>query len=210
MLKLQNLTKVFGDQVILEEANLTIEKNKITVLVGKSGEGKTTLFRMIMGLENDYEGNITVSKESQVGMVFQKFELYPHLTVLKNLTLPQRVVKKRSKNEAYETAVRVLEELGIKYLIDKTISSLSGGEAQRLAIARTLVMDNNIILLDEPTSALDQENTQNLIQLLSKLSQTKTLLIITHDIEFAKEVADFTYIIKDNKIIKHSLSGMLL
>lgn len=206
MLKIQNVTKRFGNQVLLDEVNLVVEENRITVLVGKSGEGKTTLFRMIMGLETEYEGQIILSDNTQVGMVFQKYELYPHLTVLKNLTLPQIVVKKRSKVEAFDIAVKILEELGIKYLIDKTIASLSGGEAQRLAIARTLVMDNNIILLDEPTSALDQENTKNLVELLSNLSQTKTILIITHDIEFAKEVAEFTYAIKGKKIIKHSFS----
>jgi len=204
MLELRNVTKAFGEQVLLEEANLIVEENKVTVLVGKSGEGKTTLFRMIMGLENDYKGQINLSEKSHVGMVFQKYELYPHLTVLNNLVLPQRVVKKTSKAEAYKKSVKILEELGIKYLIDKTIASLSGGEAQRLAIARTLVMDNNIILLDEPTSSLDQENTRNLIELLSNLAKSKTFLIITHDIEFAKEVADFTYAIKDMKIIKHS------
>jgi len=206
MLEIKNVTKFFGDQVLLENANLELKENKVTVLVGKSGEGKTTLFRMIMGLENEYQGKINIDDNSHVGMVFQKYELYPHLSVINNLVLPQRVVKKTSKKVAYDKSVKILEELGIIYLLDKTITSLSGGEAQRLAIARTLVMDNNIILLDEPTSALDQENTRILINLISNLVKSKTIFIITHDIEFAKEVADDTYAIEDKKIIKYSLS----
>jgi|LGOV01.1.fsa_nt_gb ABC-type polar amino acid transport system ATPase subunit len=205
MLEIREVTKSFGNQLLLEEVNLTVKENKITVLVGKSGEGKTTLFRMITGLDNDYDGQIILSDGSHVGMVYQKFELYPHLSVLNNLVLPQRVVKKASKDEAYKKTVKTLNQLGIMYLMDKTITSLSGGEAQRLAIARTLVMDSNIILLDEPTSALDQENTKNLIELLSRLAQSKTILIITHDIGFAREVADFTYSINNRKIVKHSL-----
>ena len=206
MLKIQKVSKSFGDQVLLDNVDMIVEKNQVTVLVGKSGEGKTTLFRMIMGLDTDYKGQIILSEESYVGMVFQKFELYPHLTVLSNLVLPQRVIKKISKRQAYNKSLKILEELDIKYLINKTISSLSGGEAQRLAIARTLVMDNNIILFDEPTSSLDQENTRNFIELLRGLVKTKTLLIITHDIEFAKEVADIIYAIKGKEIIKYSFS----
>lgn len=206
MLDIREVTKSFGDQIILENASLVVKENQITVLVGKSGEGKTTLFRMIMGLEKEYQGKIKISKDSHVGMVFQKYELYPHLSVLNNLILPQRVIKKTDKKTSFEKAKRILKELGIEYLMDKTITSLSGGEAQRLAIARTLVMDNKIILLDEPTSALDQENTRNLIELLSNLVQTKTILIITHDIEFARKVADNTYAIENKKIIKYSFN----
>jgi ABC-type polar amino acid transport system ATPase subunit len=206
MIEIENLCKNFNDQEIFNNMNLSLSKNKISVLVGKSGEGKSTLFRMIMGLEEIDSGYINIDETSKVGMVFQNYELYPHLSVLNNLVLPQKVINKVSKENAKQKAVEVLKTLGIEYLIKKTVTTLSGGESQRLAIARTLVMGNNVLLLDEPTSALDQENIENLISLLKKLSEETTLFIITHDLGFASKVGDVMYKIEDKKIVKYSLN----
>lgn len=205
MIEIKNLNKSFGEQIIFNQANLKLEENEISVFLGKSGEGKSTLFRIIMGLE-DYDSGEFNFNTNRFGMVFQNYELYPHLTVLNNLIVPQRVILKREKKEAKEKAIKILRELNIEEIIDKTVLSLSGGESQRLAIARTLVMDNTVLLMDEPTSALDQENVTKLIELLKILSKTTTILIITHDIMFAKDVADTIYKISENKIVKHSLN----
>ena len=205
MIELKNISKKFNNQIIFEQANLLLEENKISVLVGKSGEGKSTLFRMIMNLEKFDEGEIQSKEDIKIGMVFQNYELYPHLSVLNNLVLPQKIIQKRTRKAAITKATRIMKDLDIEYLLDKTITTLSGGECQRLAIARTLVMDNNVLLMDEPTSALDQENTDNLVQLLQKLVKTTTIFIITHDTLFAKKVADNIYKISNNKIVKHNL-----
>ena len=160
---------------------------------------------MIMNLEKFDEGEIQSKEDIKIGMVFQNYELYPHLSVLNNLVLPQKIIQKRTRKAAITKATRIMKDLDIEYLLDKTITTLSGGECQRLAIARTLVMDNNVLLMDEPTSALDQENTDNLVQLLQKLVKTTTIFIITHDTLFAKKVADNIYKISNNKIVKHNL-----
>jgi len=201
MIEVKNIKKSYGDRVVLNNVNLQFQKNNITVLLGKSGEGKTTLFRIIAGIEAQDEGQVVIDN-SKTTMVFQDNQLYPHLNVFNNLVLPQRVILKRNKKEATIVSENILKRLNIEYLKYSTVESLSGGEAQRVAIARALAMDKEIILFDEPTSALDRENTANLIGLLKNLKLDKTVLIITHDEEFSIGVADTIYRIECGEIKK--------
>lgn len=200
MIKLINISKAFKDKEILRDVNVSFKPNRVSVILGKSGEGKTTLFRIISELENSDSGSIEKDKLDSIGMVFQGNELYPHFNVLNNLLIPQRVVLKKDKKEATIRAMSVLSTLNISYLKDASIKSLSGGEAQRVAIARELVMERNIILFDEPTSALDKANIDGLVAIIKKLKEEKTILIITHDINFANDVSDYMYEIKEKKV----------
>lgn len=199
MLFLKDITKYFGKNKVLDEINCTFEEQKVSVIVGKSGEGKSTLFRIIQGIEKETSGTTNIKKED-CGMVFQDYQLYPHLSVLNNLVLPQRVVLKREKKEAIEYSNKILIDLKISHLSKASVSNISGGESQRVAIARTLVMDKKIILFDEPTSALDTENIDILIRIIGDLSKTKTILIITHDMSFAKRVGDTIFKMENKKL----------
>jgi polar amino acid transport system ATP-binding protein len=201
-MELVNVTKKFGENTVLKNINLIFKEQKITSIVGKSGAGKTTLMRMLAGLETETSGEIVIDKKSNIGMVFQDFQLYPHIKTMTNLVLPQRVVLKRSKKEALLRANDILLRLGLDEQKDQYPLSLSGGQRQRLAIARALVMDKNVLLFDEPTSALDQENIDQLISLLLKLKvQGTTIIIITHDQSFAKKVSDEIIQIADGQIV---------
>ncbi len=204
MLQLQNISKSYGEKEVLRDINITFLPGKITVIVGPSGEGKSTIFRLITALTTPNQGKIIRSDDASIGMVFQNNALYPHYDVLNNLVIPQRVVLKRSKAVSIQKAEEILETLNILDLKNKPISTLSGGEAQRVAIARSLVMDNNILLFDEPTSALDYENTRNLVQLLQSLKQNRTIVIITHDTLFAEEVQDEIYQLKNGILEKRN------
>jgi len=200
MIKIENLTKTYDKRVILNKVNIEMNPNQITVIVGKSGAGKTTLFRVLSGLEKQDSGTIHLGSNDKLGMVFQKNHLYPHIDVMNNLVIPQKVILKRKRADAINKAKYVLDELGITYLEKSRVSELSGGEAQRVAIARTLVMEKNIILLDEPTSALDRDNTEILIDILKTLKSEITFIIITHDTYFAEQVSDVIYTLKDGVI----------
>lgn len=201
MIKVENISKSYNDRLVLNNVNLQFQKNNITVLLGKSGEGKTTLFRIIAGIETQDEGQVLIDK-NKTTMVFQDNQLYPHLNVFNNLVVPQKVILERNKKEATRISEGILKRLNIEYLKYNTVESLSGGEAQRVAIARALAMDKDIILFDEPTSALDRENINNLIGLLKDLKRDKTILIITHDEEFSFKVADIMYRIENGEIKK--------
>jgi len=201
MILVENISKAYGDKLILKSINLQFKQNNITVLLGKSGEGKTTLFRIIAGIEDQDEGKVIIDS-TKTTMVFQDNQLYPHLNVFNNLMTPQRVILKRTKKEATIISDDILRRLNIEYLKYNTVESLSGGEAQRVAIARALAMDKDIILFDEPTSALDRENINILIGLLKDLKKDKTVLIITHDEEFSIGVADTIYRIENGEIKK--------
>jgi len=201
MILVENISKAYGDKLILKSINLQFKQNNITVLLGKSGEGKTTLFRIIAGIEDQDEGKVIIDS-TKTTMVFQDNQLYPHLNVVNNLMTPQRVILKRTKKEATIISDDILKRLNIEYLKYNTVESLSGGEAQRVAIARALAMDKDIILFDEPTSALDRENINILIGLLKDLKKDKTVLIITHDEEFSIGVADTIYRIENGEIKK--------
>lgn len=201
MIEIKDISKHFDDKLVLDNVSVQFQTNSISVILGKSGEGKSTLFRIMSGLERKDSGFLNYDM-NDIGMVFQDYQLYPHLNVQNNLVLPQRLVLKKSKNAAKKIASDTLKLLNIEYLKNSKISSLSGGESQRVAIARTLVMNKSIILFDEPTSALDKENIDNLTELLKSLKKDKTILIITHDSLFAKAVSDDIYIIQNGTLKK--------
>lgn len=207
MIEIKNLKKTFNENQVLCNINASFLKNEVSVIVGKSGEGKTTLFRIIANLDTQDTGEIKMNEENQVGLVFQSNQLFPHLSVIRNLVLPLRKILKLSKEVSKVRAIETLKLLGIEALRDQYSSNLSGGEAQRVAIARALVMNQNILLLDEPTSALDSENVDNLINLIAQLKEAgKTIIIITHDIVFGNKVADTVFILSNGELKRAVIS----
>ncbi len=201
MLELKNISKRFKDRQILSNFNLTVEENKILAIVGPSGGGKTTLLRMLAGLEKIDSGEIIYNGESLLidelekrnllGFVFQDFQLFPHLTVLENLVLSPIKTMNMSKEEAEQKALLLLEKLGLSKQINSYSSSLSGGQKQRVALARAMMINPKIIGYDEPTSALDPElrlEVEKLILQNKELGSTQ--IVVTHDLQFAENIAD--------------------
>lgn len=202
MLRVANLKKSFGGRQILDDVNFTVEDGNILTIVGPSGAGKTTLLRCITGLEAADSGTFTIdgkefnpqdltSADNVMGVVFQDFNLFPHLSVLENLTLAPTLVLKQERDTAEKKARELLEQLGLKGKEQLYPYQLSGGQKQRVAIARALAMQPKILCYDEPTSALDpnlRDEVANLI--LSLKAQGVTQLVVTHDMEFAKKIAD--------------------
>ena len=201
MLELKNISKRFKDRQILSNFNLTVEENKILAIVGPSGGGKTTLLRMLAGLEKIDSGEIIYNGESLpidelekrnlLGFVFQDFQLFPHLTVLENLVLSPIKTMNMSKEEAEQKALLLLEKLGLSKQINSYSNSLSGGQKQRVALARAMMINPKIIGYDEPTSALDPElrlEVEKLILQNKKLGITQ--IVVTHDLQFAENIAD--------------------
>ena len=201
MIKIKNLKKSFGDLKVLRGIDLNISEREVVVIIGPSGSGKSTLLRCINFLEIPTEGTIEVdgikmdSDENinkvreEVGMVFQKFNLFPHMTVLDNITLAPMKVRKISREKAEITAQELLERVGLG---DKSFSypnQLSGGQQQRVAIARALAMNPKVMLFDEPTSALDPEMVGEVLDVMKKLAESgMTMVIVTHEMGFAREV----------------------
>lgn len=201
MLELKNISKKFKDRQILENFNLTVEKNKILAIVGPSGGGKTTLLRMLAGLEKIDSGEIIYNGESLpidelekrnlLGFVFQDFQLFPHLTVLENLVLSPIKTMNMSKNDAEEKALTLLNKLGLDKQVNSYPISLSGGQKQRVALARAMMIDPKIIGYDEPTSALDPELRLEVEKLILKNRELGiTQIVVTHDLQFAENIAD--------------------
>ena len=204
MIVVEDLNKWFGDFHVLRGITTTIKEQEVVVVIGPSGSGKSTFIRCINHLEQHQSGRIIVDGvelthdlrniekiRSDVGIVFQQFNLFPHLTVTQNLTLAQIWVRKRTKTEAEETARRLLERVGIPEQADKYPGQLSGGQQQRVAIARALAMDPKIMLFDEPTSALDPEMIKEVLDVMKELARSgMTMIVVTHEMGFAKEVAD--------------------
>ena len=201
MLELKNISKRFKDRQILSNFNLTVEENKILAIVGPSGGGKTTLLRMLAGLEKIDSGEIIYNGESLpidelekrnlLGFVFQDFQLFPHLTVLENLVLSPIKTMNMSKEEAEQKASLLLEKLGLSKQINSYSNSLSGGQKQRVALARAMMINPKIIGYDEPTSALDPElrfEVEKLILQNKELGITQ--IVVTHDLQFAENIAD--------------------
>ena len=201
MLELKNISKKFKDRQILSDFNLTVEKNKILAIVGPSGGGKTTLLRMLAGLEKIDSGEIIYNGESLpidelekrnlLGFVFQDFQLFPHLSVLDNLTLSSVKTMGMKQEEAKKKAHGLLEQLGLAGHADAYPFSLSGGQKQRVALARAMMIDPEIIGYDEPTSALDPElrlEVEKLILQNRELGMTQ--IVVTHDLQFAENIAD--------------------
>ena len=201
MLELKNISKKFKDRQILSDFNLTVEENKILAIVGPSGGGKTTLLRMLAGLEKIDSGEIIYNGESLpidelekrnlLGFVFQDFQLFPHLTVLENLVLSPIKTMNMAKNDAEKKAIELLEKLGLEKQINNYPISLSGGQKQRVALARAMMIDPKIIGYDEPTSALDPELRLEVEKLILKNRELGiTQIVVTHDLQFAENIAD--------------------
>ena len=201
MLELKNISKKFKDRQILENFNLTVEENKILAIVGPSGGGKTTLLRMLAGLEKIDSGEIIYNGESLpiyelekrnlLGFVFQDFQLFPHLTVLENLVLSPINTMNMSKNDAEDKAITLLNKLGLEKQVNNYPVSLSGGQKQRVALARAMMIEPKIIGYDEPTSALDPELRLEVEKLILQNRELGiTQIVVTHDLQFAENIAD--------------------
>jgi putative glutamine transport system ATP-binding protein len=215
MIKLKNIVKNFGDVHVLKNVNLTVKEGEKLVVIGPSGSGKSTLIRCMNYLEEPTAGNVIVDEydlsnkknlmkvRQSTAMVFQQFNLYPHMTVLENLTLAPMKLQSVSKKDAEESGMKYLEKVGLKEKADSYPSQLSGGQQQRVAIARALNMHPKIMLFDEPTSALDPEMIQEVLDVLVGLSKENiTMVVVTHEMGFAKQVADRIVFMDQGEIIE--------
>ena len=216
IIKIESMNKWFGDFQVLKDINLEVEKNKKIVVCGPSGSGKSTLIRCINRLEEHQKGTIIVDGteltentknieaiRAEVGMVFQQFNLFPHLSILDNCTLAPIWVKKMPKKNAEELAMKQLEQVQIADQAQKFPGQLSGGQQQRCAIARALCMEPKIMLFDEPTSALDPEMIKEVLDAMVNLAKAgMTMIVVTHEMGFAKEVADEVIFMDEGMIVE--------
>ena len=216
IIKIEGMNKWFGDFQVLKDIDLEVEKNKKIVVCGPSGSGKSTLIRCINRLEEHQKGTITVDGteltentknieaiRAEVGMVFQQFNLFPHLSILDNCTLAPIWVKKMPKKDAEELAMKQLEQVQIADQAQKFPGQLSGGQQQRCAIARALCMEPKIMLFDEPTSALDPEMIKEVLDAMVNLAKAgMTMIVVTHEMGFAKEVADEVIFMDEGMIVE--------
>ena len=218
MIKVVNLKKQFGDNVVLKDISVTVTPGEAISVIGPSGSGKSTFLRCINGLEEITDGHIYVDEldiadpkvnidtlRERVGMVFQSFNLFPHLSVTDNITLAPITLNKMSKADANKKALELLKKVGLEDKAEVFASSLSGGQKQRVAIARALAMDPEAILFDEPTSALDPEMVGEVLQVMKDLaSEGMTMIVVTHEMGFAKEVCDRVIFMADGEIVEES------
>ena len=218
IIQINNMNKWFGDFQVLKNINLDVEKNKKIVVCGPSGSGKSTLIRCINRLEEHQEGSIIVDGtelteetknieqiRAEVGMVFQQFNLFPHLSILDNCTLAPIWVKKMPKKDAEALALKHLEKVQIADQAYKYPGQLSGGQQQRCAIARALCMEPKIMLFDEPTSALDPEMIKEVLDAMVNLAKAgMTMIVVTHEMGFAKEVADEVIFMDEGMIVEQA------
>jgi len=218
IIEIKNLNKWYGDFHVLKDINMNVKKGEIVVVCGPSGSGKSTLIRCINYLEQFQEGSIVVDGtevtddvkkikaiREDVAMVFQHFNLFPHLTILDNLTLAPIWVKKTPKKEAIETAMKYLERVGIADQAKKYPNQLSGGQQQRVAIARSLCKNPTIMLFDEPTSALDPEMVAEVLDVMIELAREgRTMICVTHEMGFAKKVADRVVFMESGQIVEEN------
>ena len=218
IIQIKEMNKWFGDFQVLKNINLNVEKNKKIVVCGPSGSGKSTLIRCINRLEEHQEGSIIVDGtelteetknieqiRAEVGMVFQQFNLFPHLSILDNCTLAPIWVKKMPKKDAEELAHKHLEKVQISDQAYKYPGQLSGGQQQRCAIARALCMEPKIMLFDEPTSALDPEMIKEVLDAMVNLAKAgMTMIVVTHEMGFAKEVADEVIFMDEGMIVEQA------
>ncbi|OPJ62213.1 amino acid ABC transporter ATP-binding protein [Clostridium chromiireducens] len=199
----KNLKKHYGQLEVLKDISVDVTEGEVLCIIGPSGSGKSTLLRCLNGLEEIQSGSINILGQElvnnkninklreEIGMVFQSFNLFPHLTVLENMLLAPLELKKMSKNEATEKAISLLEKVGLKDKKDVYPNTLSGGQKQRVAIARALEMNPKIMLFDEPTSALDPEMVGEVLKVMKDLAQEgMTMVIVTHEMNFARDVSD--------------------
>ncbi len=216
MIKVKSLKKNYGDNIVLKDINVNINKGEVVSVIGPSGSGKSTFLRCINGLEELSGGhifidgtdianpNVNIDKlREKIGMVFQSFNLFPHLTVLGNIILAPVTLKKMSVEEAKEKAKQLLKKVGLEEKADVFPSSLSGGQKQRVAIARALAMEPEAILFDEPTSALDPEMVGEVLQVMKSLAKDgMTMIVVTHEMGFAKEVCDRVIFMADGEVVE--------
>lgn len=216
LLTIEHLKKSFGDNVILDDVNLTVKQGEVIVIIGPSGCGKSTLLRCINALEPIQEGQILLDGEKiepksknltqlrqKIGMVFQSYELFPHLSVLDNIMLAPIKVQKRPKDEVKEEALALFERVGLAEKAKSYPRELSGGQKQRVAIVRALCMHPEILLFDEVTAALDPEMVREVLDVMLNLAaQGRTMLIVTHEMQFAKAVADRVIFLDNGNIVE--------
>jgi polar amino acid transport system ATP-binding protein len=217
IIQIKNIHKHFGECHALQGVSLDVKKGEVVVVIGPSGSGKSTLLRCINRLEEFDSGSIIVDGiplegakninlvRTEVGMVFQQFNLFPHLSVLENISLAQRIIRHRSKKEARDVSMKLLEKVGIPEKAEMRPPQLSGGQQQRVAIARALAMNPKIMLFDEPTSALDPEMIQEVLDvMLSLAKEGMTMVVVSHEIGFAKAAADRAILMDGGKIIEEA------
>ena len=216
MIKIENVSKNYGSFDVLKDCSTTVNRGEVVVVCGPSGSGKSTLIKCVNGLEPFQSGQIIVNGtsvgdpktnlsklRSHVGMVFQHFELFPHMSITENLAIAQIKVLKRSKDEAMDKGLKLLDRVGLKAHAHKFPGQLSGGQQQRVAIARALAMDPICMLFDEPTSALDPEMINEVLDVMTELAQEgMTMMCVTHEMGFAKRVAHRVIFMDHGRIVE--------
>jgi len=223
MIEVKDIHKSFGKVKALNGVSCTIQKGEVVVIIGPSGSGKSTFLRCLNHLEKIDHGTIIIDRipltdskthihkvREEIGMVFQQFNLFPHLSVLRNITLAQIKVRKRSSEEAEQIARNLLDKVGIPEKADNYPFQLSGGQQQRVAIARALAMQPKIMLFDEPTSALDPEMIGEVLDVMKNLAREgMTMVVVSHEMGFAKEVADRVIFMDEGKIVEEGTPDQL-
>lgn len=216
MIEFKNVNKYYGDYHALKNINLSFKKGEVAVVIGPSGSGKSTMLRCINGLEDINDGTLTVNNidlhandtnlnsiRKNVGMVFQHFNLYPHMSVIENVTLAPIKVLKQDPEKARQTAEKLLKKVNMLDRKDYYPSQLSGGQQQRVAIARGLAMNPSVLLFDEPTSALDPETIDDVLDVMKKLAREgMTMIVVTHEMGFAREVGDRIIFMAEGQVIE--------
>lgn len=216
ILHIKNLSKCYGDTKVLKNINISVKKGEVVVIIGPSGCGKSTLLRCLNGLEEIQEGEVLLDDQvvnpnkknlsknrEKIGMVFQSYDLFTHLTILQNVTLAPIKVKKRNRREVEKEALELLERVGLRSKKDDYPRQLSGGQKQRVAIVRALIMHPEVLLLDEITAALDPEMVREVLDVVLDLAKEgRTMVIVTHEMQFAKAVADRVTFLEGGKIVE--------
>jgi polar amino acid transport system ATP-binding protein len=231
-LRLEGVTKTFGDHVVVSDVSLELERAEVVSVIGPSGAGKSTLLRCINFLEPPTSGRVLIDGEEvcarrtrdglphpkdlaelrrKIGMVFQSFNLFPHLTVLSNVSLAQRRVFGRSKEEADARSLELLEQVGLKHKADTYPGRCSGGQQQRVAIARALALEPEMMLFDEPTSALDPELGVEVLAVMRQLAEAgMTMIVVTHEMQFAADVSDRVVVMADGGVLEEGPPEVVL
>ena len=202
-IKVENLYKKYSEsEMILKNVNLEIEKGEVISIIGASGGGKSTLLRCLIGLEKIDSGTIVVPEKNKMGMVFQSFNLFPHMTALQNIMESLIVVDKMEKSKAKEIALNLLEKVGLKERANFYPKALSGGQKQRVAIARALAKNPELLLFDEPTSALDPEMVKEVEAVIEELRNTSeiTMIIVSHEIDFVNQISDRIIVMENGQV----------
>lgn len=221
MIEVTNLQKKFGSLLVLKDISFTVNKNEVVAIIGPSGSGKSTMLRSLIHLEQADAGSIKINGDylvkdgvysnnqtiktvtEKMGMVFQHFNLFPHLSVKQNLELAPRLTKKTSKDDLSTQTEKLLQKVGLLDKLNEYPDNLSGGQKQRVAIARALMLQPEILLFDEPTSALDPELTGEVLKVIQELAEeSMTMIVVTHEMEFAKQVADRIIFMDEGEIVE--------